>query len=78
MQKKAFGPVSIIAALPLDFDEALKLVNDSQFGLQAGILLKDIYKAHKAWTILANLVGPRCCHCDVPAGVSTIYCHTRS
>jgi acyl-CoA reductase-like NAD-dependent aldehyde dehydrogenase len=46
--EEAFGPVSIISAFS-DFDEALKRVNDSQFGLQAGVFTRDIYKAHKAW-----------------------------
>ena len=46
--EEAFGPVSTIAPFS-NFDEALKLVNNSQFGLQAGIFTKDIYKAHKAW-----------------------------
>lgn len=46
--EEAFGPISTIAPFS-DFDEALKQVNDSQFGLQAGIFTKDIYKAHKAW-----------------------------
>ncbi|MFQ3249212.1 MAG: acyl-CoA reductase-like NAD-dependent aldehyde dehydrogenase [Glaciecola sp.] len=46
--EEAFGPVSTIASFT-DFDEALRLVNDSQFGLQAGVFTKDIYKAHKAW-----------------------------
>lgn len=46
--EEAFGPVSILSRFS-DFDEALKAVNDSQFGLQAGIFTRDIYKAHKAW-----------------------------
>ncbi|MBL4630923.1 MAG: aldehyde dehydrogenase family protein [Paraglaciecola sp.] len=46
--EEAFGPVSIISSFS-DFDEALKEVNNSQFGLQAGIFTRDIYKAHKAW-----------------------------
>lgn len=46
--EEAFGPVSIISSFS-DFDEALALVNNSQFGLQAGIFTRDIYKAHKAW-----------------------------
>ncbi|GBL05185.1 aldehyde dehydrogenase family protein [Glaciecola sp. KUL10] len=46
--EEAFGPVSIIASFS-DFDDALTMVNDSQFGLQAGIFTRDIYKAHKAW-----------------------------
>ncbi len=46
--EEAFGPVSIISSFS-DFDQALKEVNNSQFGLQAGIFTRDIYKAHKAW-----------------------------
>ncbi len=46
--EEAFGPVSIISSFS-DFDEALDEVNNSQFGLQAGIFTRDIYKAHKAW-----------------------------
>lgn len=49
--EEAFGPVSIISAFN-DFDEALKEVNNSQFGLQAGIFTRDLYKAHKAWDTL--------------------------
>ena len=48
---EAFGPVSIISSFS-DFDEALKEVNNSQFGLQAGVFTRDIYKAHKAWNEL--------------------------
>ncbi|MFT2089819.1 aldehyde dehydrogenase family protein [Paraglaciecola sp. 2405UD69-4] len=46
--EEAFGPVSVLSSFS-DFDEALKEVNNSQFGLQAGIFTRDIYKAHKAW-----------------------------
>ncbi len=46
--EEAFGPVSVISSFS-DFDEALKEVDNSQFGLQAGIFTRDIYKAHKAW-----------------------------
>jgi acyl-CoA reductase-like NAD-dependent aldehyde dehydrogenase len=46
--EEAFGPVSIITSFS-DFDQALKEVNNSQFGLQAGVFTRDIYKAHKAW-----------------------------
>lgn len=46
--EEAFGPVSIIDSFS-DFDDALARVNDSQFGLQAGVFTRDIYKAHKAW-----------------------------
>ncbi|WP_339723109.1 aldehyde dehydrogenase family protein [uncultured Paraglaciecola sp.] len=46
--EEAFGPVSIISSFS-DFDAALQEVNNSQFGLQAGVFTRDIYKAHKAW-----------------------------
>jgi acyl-CoA reductase-like NAD-dependent aldehyde dehydrogenase len=46
--EEAFGPVSILSPFS-NFDEALKEVNNSQFGLQAGVFTRDIYKAHKAW-----------------------------
>jgi len=46
--EEAFGPVSIISPFK-DFSTALKEVNNSQFGLQAGIFTRDIYKAHEAW-----------------------------
>lgn len=49
--EEAFGPVSIIGAFT-DYDEVLDRVNDSQFGLQAGIFTRDLYKAHKAWDTL--------------------------
>ena len=46
--EEAFGPVTVLSQFT-DFDEALAEVNNSQFGLQAGIFTRDIYKAHKAW-----------------------------
>lgn len=46
--QEAFGPVAILSKFS-DFDKALEEVNNSDFGLQAGIFTKDIYKAHKAW-----------------------------
>ena len=46
--QEAFGPVAILSKFS-DYDEALKEVNNSDFGLQAGIFTKDIYKAQKAW-----------------------------
>lgn len=45
---EAFGPVSVLSKFST-FDEALASVNNSQFGLQAGIFTRDIYKAHQAW-----------------------------
>lgn len=46
--EEAFGPVAVLAPFD-DFREALAQVNDSVFGLQAGIFTKDLYKAQLAW-----------------------------
>ena len=46
--EEAFGPAVIIAPFD-DFDAALHEVNNSKFGLQAGIFTRDIYKAQRAW-----------------------------
>lgn len=45
---EAFGPVAVLSKFS-DFDAALDSVNDSTFGLQAGIFTRDLYKAHRAW-----------------------------
>jgi acyl-CoA reductase-like NAD-dependent aldehyde dehydrogenase len=45
--KEAFGPVALLSAYR-DFDAALEQVNDSTFGLQAGIFTRDLYKAQRA------------------------------
>jgi acyl-CoA reductase-like NAD-dependent aldehyde dehydrogenase len=45
---EAFGPVAVLSRFK-DFDAALDEVNDSVFGLQAGIFTRDIYKVQKAW-----------------------------
>lgn len=49
--EEAFGPVGVLSAFD-DFDEALATVNNSRFGLQAGVFTRDIYKAHQAWETL--------------------------
>lgn len=46
--QEAFGPVSVLAKFN-NFDAVLEQVNDSVFGLQAGIFTRDIYKAYQAW-----------------------------
>ncbi|MEZ4320557.1 MAG: aldehyde dehydrogenase family protein [Myxococcota bacterium] len=51
VQEEAFGPLAILSRFT-DFDAALAEVNDSRFGLQAGIFTRDLYKAHKAWDVL--------------------------
>ena len=49
--EEAFGPLSVL--YPFDsYDEALNEVNNSRYGLQAGVFTRDIYKAHKAWNEL--------------------------
>jgi acyl-CoA reductase-like NAD-dependent aldehyde dehydrogenase len=47
-REEAFGPAVTIEAYD-DFDEVLHRVNDSKFGLQAGIFTRDLYKAQQAW-----------------------------
>ncbi len=49
--EEAFGPLSVLVPFD-DYDEALKEVNNSRYGLQAGIFTRDLYKAHKAWDVL--------------------------
>ena len=46
--REAFGPVAVLAPYR-DFDEALALVNESAFGLQAGVFTRDLFKAERAW-----------------------------
>ncbi|PIE23348.1 MAG: aldehyde dehydrogenase [Planctomycetota bacterium] len=61
--QEAFGPVAVLSAFD-DFDEALAEVNDSVFGLQAGIFTRDLYKVQRAWEQLevgAVVIG------DVPS-----------
>ena len=49
--EEAFGPVAILDSFS-NFDDVLKEINASKYGLQAGIFTRDIYKAHKAWNEL--------------------------
>jgi acyl-CoA reductase-like NAD-dependent aldehyde dehydrogenase len=49
--QEAFGPVAILSKFA-DFEAALDEVNDSVFGLQAGIFTRDLYKAQEAWNRL--------------------------
>jgi acyl-CoA reductase-like NAD-dependent aldehyde dehydrogenase len=49
--QEAFGPVAVLSRFA-DFEEALSAVNDSVFGLQAGIFTRDLYKMQRAWDVL--------------------------
>ena len=51
MAQEAFGPVAVLSQFR-DFDAALDEVNDSSFGLQAGVFTRDLYKAQRAWNRL--------------------------
>ena len=46
--EEAFGPVAFLARID-SFDAALEQVNDSKFGLQAGIFTRDLFQMLKAW-----------------------------
>lgn len=49
--KEAFGPVAVLSRFS-DYEQALKEINNSSFGLQAGIFTRDLYRAQMAWDIL--------------------------
>jgi len=51
VEEEAFGPVAVLEPFE-DFDAVLDKVNQSTFGLQAGIFTRDLYKAQKAWDVL--------------------------
>jgi acyl-CoA reductase-like NAD-dependent aldehyde dehydrogenase len=62
-RQEAFGPVALLSKFSR-FEDALAEVNDSRFGLQAGIFTRDLYKMLDAWDRLevgGILVG------DVPS-----------
>ncbi len=47
-REEAFGPLALLSKFT-DFNAALDEVNDSKFGLQAGIFTRDIFKSLDAW-----------------------------
>lgn len=47
-REEAFGPVVILSSFAA-WDEAIAEVNDSKFGLQAGLFSRDLHKALDAW-----------------------------
>ena len=50
-REEAFGPVAIFEPFS-DWDEAKRIVNDSKFGLQAGVFTRDIFQVLDAWDSL--------------------------
>ena len=46
--EEAFGPLALLSRFS-SFDAALDQVNDSKFGLQAGIFTRDLFKVLEAW-----------------------------
>jgi glyceraldehyde-3-phosphate dehydrogenase (NADP+) len=49
--QEAFAPVVVVSPYK-DFEEALKGVNHSRYGLQAGVFTKDLQKAFNAYEVL--------------------------
>jgi len=47
-QEEAFGPVAVLSRFT-DFEAALRQVNASRYGLQAGVFTRDLYRAQMAW-----------------------------
>ncbi len=46
--QEVFGPVAVLHRYR-DYDEALKAVNSSAYGLQAGVFTRDVFRIHQAW-----------------------------
>ncbi len=49
--QEAFGPVAMLSSFTR-IDDALAEVNDSKFGLQAGVFTRDLFTMMKAWDVL--------------------------
>ncbi len=46
--EEAFGPVAFLIRFS-EWDEAIRIVNDSKFGIHAGVFTRDIFKVLDAW-----------------------------
>lgn len=62
-RREVFGPVTLLQPYD-DFDQAIRLANDSAYGLQAGIFTRDIDRGLNAWDELQ--VGAVCLN-EVPS-----------
>lgn len=51
VKEEAFGPVVVLSKAK-SYEDALKQVNATTFGLQAGIFTHDLHRAMKAWDVL--------------------------
>ena len=47
-REEAFGPMALLTKFST-WDQAIELVNDSKFGIHAGIFTRDLYKVQRAW-----------------------------
>jgi acyl-CoA reductase-like NAD-dependent aldehyde dehydrogenase len=47
-REEAFGPMALLTKFST-WDQAIELVNDSKFGIHAGIFTRDFYKVQRAW-----------------------------
>lgn len=48
MREEVFGPVAVLRKVR-DFDEAVRCINDSRYGLQAGLFTNNVSQAFRAW-----------------------------
>ena len=47
-REEAFGPMALLTKFST-WDEAIEIVNNSKFGIHAGIFTRDFYKVQRAW-----------------------------
>jgi acyl-CoA reductase-like NAD-dependent aldehyde dehydrogenase len=49
--QEAFGPIATLSPFT-NYEKALEEINNSHYGLQAGVFTRDLYKAQQAWDTL--------------------------